>query len=266
MTDDARSRAVARFVDLVASGEPPLDAAALEIAVAAQGGPAEPDPRPAALAELDRLAAGIGDVDALLTRLYAEEGFAGNTEEYYDPANSSLLELLRRRRGIPISLAVLVVEVGRRAGIAMEPVGMPGHFLVHPVGSAWHIDPFTGELLDADECEARFRAATGAGPAVAFGPELLTPVTPALVLVRMLTNLRAIHRAAGRLRELGWVLEMRLALPGVTAAEVLELAEVRGRRAQFGEAGRLLDTWAGRLPGDAARLRRLARSWRAHLN
>ena len=266
MTDDARSRAVARFVDLVASGEPPLDAAALEIAVAAQDGPAEPDPRPAALAELDRLAAGVGDVDALITRLYAEEGFAGNTEEYYDPANSSLLELLRRRRGIPISLAVLVVEVGRRAGIAMEPVGMPGHFLVHPVGSAWHLDPFTGELLDHDQCVRRFREATGLGAEVAFDDALLAPISTQAVLIRMLTNLRGVHRSRGDLAELGWVLRMRLGLPGVSAAEVAELAEVRGRRAAFREAADLLDAWAEELPREAEALRRLGRRWRAHLN
>lgn len=261
-----RDAAVARFVTLVAgdarSGVP-LDTAALEIAAAADPGS---DPRPEALTELDRLARGVDDLGDLVRRLYSDEGFTGDTENYGDPRNSSLAQVLRRRRGIPITLAVLAIEVGRRAGVALQPLGMPGHFLARPPGSARHLDPFTGDLVDTAECEALFRASTGAGPAIRFGPEFLPVVSTKDVLVRMLANLRAAHRRAGQLGELRWVLEMRLALPGVSAVEVLELAEVRGRHAEYRAAGALLDTWAERLPDEAARLRRQARSWRAHLN
>jgi regulator of sirC expression with transglutaminase-like and TPR domain len=262
-SDDARRRAaVDRFTDLVRTGEPDLLEAALQIARAA-------DPEAdldAARQELDRLAEGVRGVDGLVHRLYTEEGFAGDTERYDDPRNSSLTEVLARRRGIPITLAVVCLEVGSRAGVALEPIGMPGHFLVHPVGSEWHLDPFTGELLDRAGCEMRFRESTGAGPRVAFDDRLLAPVGVEAVLVRMLTNLRAVHRSRGRLAELRWVLEMRLALPGVNAAEVLELAEVLGRRAAFRDAARLLEEWAEVLSDDAPRLHRLARAWRAHLN
>ena len=168
---------------------------------------------------------GITDVDALVQRLFVEEGFHGDREDYYDPRNSSLIEVLGRRTGIPITLAVLCIEVGRRAGLALEPVGMPGHFLVHPVGSARHLDPFTGEMLDREQCERRFRESTGLGSEVAFDDAFLAPVATESVLVRMLANLRGIHRARGDLAQLGWVLRMRLALPGVSAVEVAELAE-----------------------------------------
>lgn len=254
--------ALARLGELIASGNPPLDVAALQIA-RLTAPDADVD---AALAELDRLAEGITDIDGLVLRLYTEEGFAGNREDYYDPRNSSLVEVLDRRRGIPITLAVVVLEVGRRAGLELEPVGMPGHFLVHPRDSGWFLDPFTGDLLDLDECEALFRAATGAGREVAFHPALLSPVTVQAVLVRMLTNLRVIHRAAGRVPELRRVLEARVLLPGVGADEVVELAATRGRRGDYLTAAQLLDGWAERLPRESARLTRHARAWRAHLN
>jgi regulator of sirC expression with transglutaminase-like and TPR domain len=254
--------AVERFLALVGSGDPDLLEGALEIARAADPS-ADVD---AARAELDRLAVGVTDLDGLVRRLYVEEGFHGDREAYYDPRNSSLTEVLARRAGIPITLAVLCLEVGRRAGVALEPVGMPGHFLVHPVGSDLHLDPFSGELLDRDQCARRFREATGLGREVVFDDALLAPIDASAVLVRMLTNLRGIHRSRGALAELGWVLRMRLGLPGVSAVEVAELAEVRGRRAAFREAATLLDEWAEVLPRDAEALRRHARRWRAHLN
>ena len=157
--DAARRAAVERFLALVAAGEPDLLEGALEIARAADPSADAEHAR----AEIDRLAVGVTDVDALVHRLYVEEGFHGDREDYYDPRNSSLIEVLGRRTGIPITLAVLCVEVGRRAGVALEPVGMPGHFLVHPVGSARHLDPFTGEMLDREQCERRFRESTGLG-------------------------------------------------------------------------------------------------------
>jgi regulator of sirC expression with transglutaminase-like and TPR domain len=265
--DDAARRAavddaVERFLTMARAGEPDLLEGALEIARAA-------DPRAevdAARAELDRLAAGVSDLDGLVRRLYLEEGFHGDREDYYDPRNSSVTEVLARRTGIPISLAVVCLEVGRRAGVALEPVGMPGHFLVHPVGSSHHLDPFSGELLDHDQCVARFREATGLGREVPFDDGLLAPIGTEAVLVRMLGNLRGIHRSRGDLAELGWVLRMRLGLPGVSAVEVAELAEVLGRRAAFREAADLLEEWAEFLPRDAEPLRRHARRWRAHLN
>lgn len=269
MTEETgRAAAVARFVSLVTGASAPgegltlLEAGVLEIAAAADP---EPDPRPRARAELDRLAGGVDGLDALVRRLWSQEGFAGDTENYGDARNSSLAQVLARRRGIPLTLGVLAVAVGRRAGVDLEPVGMPGHVVLRRADGGF-LDPFTGRLLDAAGCEALFRAVTGADTGVRFDPSWLVPIDTTTVLVRMLANLRASHLAGGRLRELRWVLEMRLALPGVGAVEVAELAEVMGRRAEYRAAGSLLDDWADLLPGDAAALHRRARSWRAHLN
>ena len=255
---------VERFADLVPRPDPPLDRAALAIAAGAD--PAL-DETPW-LAELDRLAAGVGSLDELLHRLFAEERFTGNTGDYYDPRNSLLPHVLRRRTGIPISLAVVAVEVGRRAGVALEGVGMPGHFLVRPPGTSRHIDVFAGGVeLDRAACEARFRAATGAGAEVPFGPHLLSATPVPAILARMLENLRAVYRTRQRSADREWVLRMRLALPGAGLPELLELAEALGEQARWDEGARLLDAAVGTAPAaEGERLRAAARSLRAHLN
>lgn len=256
--------AVARFAELVGHPDPPLDRAALALAAGAD--PAlHPDPW---LARLDRLAAGITSLDGLVHRLFVEEGFAGNGRNYGDPRNSLLPHVLTRRLGIPISLAVVMLEVGRRADIALEGVGMPGHFLVRAVGTHTHLDVFAGGVaLSPAECEARFRAASGAGAGVPFGPHLLTATPTRAILARMLENLRGVFRARRRPADLEWVLRMRLALPGAGLADLLELAETLGAQARWLEGARLLeDRVPGAAPARAERLSTAARSLRAHLN
>jgi regulator of sirC expression with transglutaminase-like and TPR domain len=124
--------------------------------------------------------------------LFGPAGFHGNEADYYDPRNSFLDEVLNRRTGIPISLAVLLIEACRRAGITARGISFPGHFLVGsaPRG-ALLIDPFTGRALDRDRVRALYTKATGdthEPPA-----RLFTPASPAQILVRMLTNLRGIY-------------------------------------------------------------------------
>jgi regulator of sirC expression with transglutaminase-like and TPR domain len=256
--------AVQRFAEMVGRPDPPLDRAALAIAAGAD--PQQDDAR--WLGELDRLADGVGSLGGLVHRLFVQEGFAGNTGDYYDPRNSLLPHVLTRRLGIPITLAVVTIEVGRRAGIALEGVGMPGHFLVRPVGTRSHLDVFRGGAeLGMTECEALFRAASGAGPEVPFGPHLLTTAPTRAILVRMLENLRAVHRARRRPGDLEWVVRMRLALPGTGTADLLELAEALGDQGRWLDGARLLEEHLpGASPAGVARLRTAARSLRAHLN
>ncbi len=231
--------AVQRFAALVAepAPDPPLDLGALAIAAGA-----DPELDPAwALAELDRIAAGLDSFEALLNRIFIEEGFSGDTENYYDPRNSLLPDVLARRRGIPITLSVACIEVGRRAGIALEGIGMPGHFLIRPAGTQSCQDPFTGSPLDLAGCEALFRGATGATEDVPFGPHLLTVAPPRAILARMLENLRAVYRAAGELADLEWVLRMRLELPDAGSAQLTELGEVLAAQGRWLEGAKLLE-------------------------
>jgi regulator of sirC expression with transglutaminase-like and TPR domain len=263
---------VERFSALVSGREPPLDEAALALAAGA-----DPALDPARwLAELDRLAEGVCSLDDLVHRLFLEEGFAGNTTDYYDPRNSLLPYVLVRRTGIPITLAVVCIEVGRRAGIPLEGVGMPGHFLVRSPGTERYLDVFDGgRLLDLAGCENRFRAATGTGRNVPFGQHLLPRTSTRAILARMLENLRAIYRDRRRPADLEWVLRMRLRLGHDSPLLIVELAHAQGEQGRWLDGARLIDSYVEGAEQDAGsrttaeqldEMRAAARSLRAHLN
>lgn len=149
---------------------------------------------------LDRLESMAAQVEGTthldLRRLVAiREGLGGDVDDYYHPRNSFLNEVIDRRKGIPITLAVVWMEVGRRAGIDVEGVALPGHFLVFAGGQL--VDPFHGgEAIGADEAAALVAENYG-GPA-RLNPEWLEPVAPEAILERMLGNLtEAYRRLAG---------------------------------------------------------------------
>jgi regulator of sirC expression with transglutaminase-like and TPR domain len=141
-------------------------------------------------------------VDAAATAvsrfLFDEEGFQGNTADYYDPRNSFLNDVLERRLGIPISLSVVYMAVASRAGLDAAGVGLPGHFVVQVArrGHRRLLDPFHGgRLLDRAGCEALVaELRPGAGP---LDPRWLAPVSTRQILVRMLNNLKAVYAALG---------------------------------------------------------------------
>ena len=152
-----------RFAALVAtSGEHlPLDEAAVLIAACA-----EPDLRSGAvMAQLDVLAETCPGytLDALVPHLFGRGGFGPDRTDYYDPRNSLINHVLERRLGIPITLSVVALEVGRRIGVPMAGVGMPGHFLLQDkVDRSVFIDPFHGgRLLDAEGCQRLFHQLRG---------------------------------------------------------------------------------------------------------
>ncbi|MQA16213.1 MAG: hypothetical protein GEV09_19320 [Pseudonocardiaceae bacterium] len=257
--------AVERFSELARQRKPGPSLAAGALAIAAGADPELDVDR--WLAELDRLAEGVDSLESLLRKVFVDEGFAGDTEDYYDPRNSLLHEVLIRRRGIPITLSVVCIEVGRRAGVPLEGVGMPGHFLVRPYGTDRYIDAFAGGTeLDLAGCEALFRSSTGAGRDVSFGRHLLTTAPVPAILTRILQNLRAVYRSRTQFADLEWVLRMRLALPGVGAAELVELGQAMGRQGRFLDGARFLEARLGERPQDAETLDLAARTLRANLN
>ncbi len=120
--------------------------------------------------------------------------FRGNEEEYNDPRNSCLNSVLTRRLGIPISLSVLYIEVARRLGRPIYGVGLPGHFIVayEDAESRYWIDPFHGgRILSFADCRAL--AKQTAGVDLRSNPAVLAPVNKRQILVRMLSNLKAIY-------------------------------------------------------------------------
>lgn len=189
-----------------------MDEAALLIAAHARPG-LDVD---AQLARLDSLAADVTSptLDGLRHQLFDVMGFIGNVDDYEDPDNSFLDQVLDRRTGIPITLSVLMMEVGRRIGVPLSGIGMPGHFLVrHDADPVVYVDPFAGGVvLDERGCEARFRALHG--PAAPFSRAFLAPTPPLAILTRMLNNLRAIYTTRGPAHALTWVRALRTLLPG----------------------------------------------------
>lgn len=139
----------------------------------------------------------------LLNRFYFQElGFAGNVNDYYDAKNSYLHCVLQTRRGIPITLAVLYIEIATQVGLHASGVSFPGHFLVKlrmPQGEVV-IDPFTGQSMSREALEAllvpyrRRQSLPGSSslPLALF----LQPATPREIVARMLRNLKEIHRSA----------------------------------------------------------------------
>jgi regulator of sirC expression with transglutaminase-like and TPR domain len=189
----------------------PLDQASLLIAECAEPGL---DPQPA-LATLDELAGTCPGytLDALLPHLFGPGRFAPNTDDYYDPRNSFLNHVLERHVGIPITLAVVALEVGRRVGVPLAGVGMPGHFLLQDkVDRDVFIDPFDrGRVLDREGCRRLFLDVVGAD--ATWSDDYLEAVGNVSIISRLLNNLRAIYEARRDLVNLRWVMGLRAALP-----------------------------------------------------
>ena len=133
----------------------------------------------------------LGRVRALNAYLFEEQGFHGNNDDYYDPRNSFLNDVLDRRTGIPVTLSVLYIEVGRRCGLAVDGVSLPGHFIVR-VDDHQLVDPFhAGALLSHEECQARLdRIFSGR---MRLDPSMLAPCDGRTLLARMLRNLKVIY-------------------------------------------------------------------------
>ena len=156
-----------------------------------------------------------------LNRYFFEElGFAGNVNDYHDPANSYLDEVMTRRRGIPITLALLYMEIAGEVGLRAEGVSFPGHFLVKlrlPQGEVV-IDPFTGQSLSRSDLEERLdlvrqtspmRADTGADVPLGL---FLQAASPRDIIARMLRNLQQIHQGRGDATRLLAVLDRQVVL------------------------------------------------------
>ena len=253
-----------RFTELVRGPEAalPLDEAALLIAAHAR-------PLldvPAELAKLDDLAAGIAErtLEGWRRHLFVDLGFTGDVRRYYDPANSFLNEVVRRRTGLPITLSVLGIEVGRRIGLRFEGVGMPGHFLLRSDADTF-VDPFErGRILDRAGCAERFSALHGAG--TPFLPGYLDPVGPLAILDRMLNNLKSVYGARGDVSALSWVFDLRTALPGASPLERRDRARVMGASGRFVEAAEELERLVDEVPEQEEALLSEAFAFRARLN
>ncbi len=185
--------------------------------------------------------------------LFGVMGFRGDREHYHAPRNSYLPMVLEKRTGIPITLAVVLMEVGRRLGVTIKGIGMPGHFLAahdDASGRCW-IDAFDGgRVLDLDGVE-KLHASMFAG-AQSFVPEVVLPEVDAhSILVRMLGNLRTtatFSRDVSAVADLVW---MRQYLPGLTVEERREHIRLSTTVGRFTVAEAAVDDLAAVLGDDA---------------
>jgi regulator of sirC expression with transglutaminase-like and TPR domain len=168
-------------------------------------------------------------IAALNEVLFGQEDFRGNTDDYYDPRNSFLNEVLDRKLGIPITLSLVYMEVARRVGFPLVGVGMPGHFLLKHYdveGRSLLIDPFdAGAIVSAYECRARFEGVHQGQ--LEWKPEYLVTVSSRQMLTRILNNLRSIYMASRNLRKALAIIDMILAIYPRSPEDVKQRALIR---------------------------------------
>lgn len=171
--------------------------------------------------------------------LFDELGFSGNDEDYYNPHNSCLNRVLESRRGIPITLSILYMELGRRLGIAVEGIGAPGHFLVRleEEDDTYYLDTFNRGRIREDveqEVDARF----------------LVPAPKRMILIRMLNNLRMIYLQRQAWGKASQVLELLLEADPVDADALRQRAATLAATHRFQAAAQDLDRYLQLRPFD----------------
>lgn len=158
---------------------------------------------------------------AINTVLFKEMGYQGNRDDYYDPRNSFLNEVIERRRGIPITLSVLYIEVARRIGLSLQGVGFPGHFLIKYDDGKEEIiiDAFnSGEVLTQEDLEKLLQQLYGGKPA--FDPAYVSAITKRQILQRMLNNLKNIYLQSNQYVKSLAIVEQLLILDPTSAADI----------------------------------------------
>jgi regulator of sirC expression with transglutaminase-like and TPR domain len=173
----------------------------------------------------------------LAAHLFGTLGFRGNEKDYYDPRNSLLPDVVDRRLGIPITLAVVYCEVAKRLGIPARGVGFPGHFLVRidrPLTSLnvapMIVDPFYGGR-SLDELSMRRMLERALGEGAELTSDHLAPASPRAILVRMLTNLKAVYLQRGDNARAHLALDRVVsltALPAMTSSTLVNALRERG--------------------------------------
>ena len=199
-----------------------------------------------------------GAIAALNGVLFKQHRFRGNSDDYYDPKNSFLNEVLERKLGIPITLSVLYMEVAQRVGVALEGVGFPGHFLVKYAhnGVEIFIDPFQQGEIKSRQDLAKMLDGLYAG-AVELRAEFLGAASKKEILRRMLGNLKGIYVKANDLVKLLSVLDRAIILEPAAVEEIRERALVYCRLECFAQARTDLETYLRLAPDakDAAAVR-----------
>jgi regulator of sirC expression with transglutaminase-like and TPR domain len=210
-------------------------------------------------------------VDQFNAYFFDALGFHGNAEDYYDPRNSYLNDVIERRTGIPITLAAVYCEIGRRVGLNVHGVGFPGHFLAKCLVANGEIlvDCFNARTLTRDDCQDLLNSFSPASAPVS--DEMLEIAAPRDILSRMLNNLRRIHAGRGEFaRAVRWI-EMDIALRPESPHNYRERGMLYIQMEEFGKAVADLERYVSSVPGspDLPQVReqiQLIRKLLSHLN
>lgn len=247
----ARVPALAEILNRFDPDQLPLDHAALAIAA-----PFVNEGASSSLRRLDQLAkrtqtlAGArssreGQLAALREVLFLEEGFCGNAKDYYCPGNSFLPCVLESRKGIPLTLSLVMMEVGRRVGLNLQGVGLPCHFVTcfSDGVSERLFDPYHGGVeRTREECVALVD--TLSAGAARVHESHFQPISNYLLLMRMLCNLRMIYRRQSDRRNLSIVLAQSLLLTPSDPDLHFELAAIQSIEGDLHEAAHHLSQYA----------------------
>jgi regulator of sirC expression with transglutaminase-like and TPR domain len=256
--DNARAANLARFTRLTARPESDIDLAQGALLIAAHGRPElrfEPTLGALeALAERTRIRLDRGDttgtvLDRLHDVLYAEARFRGPTAaEYHDSDNSLLDRVVERRIGLPISLAIVALEVGWRVGLSLHGVGLPGHFLVGALDGTL-IDPTNGQRLTPDDCQALLRRALG--DRILFHSSMLRPSGRREILARVLRNLRTVSLAERDWPAALGIVDLLAVVEPVNPDHGRDRGVLLGRMGRFSEAIVLLSRYLDERPDES---------------
>lgn len=258
-----------RFVEAVDRADDQVELARAALLVACEEYPQLPvEPY---LARLDELAEMVRDrldnetaplvvLQELLQTLFVRVGLQGNRASYYDPRNSFLNDVLDRKRGIPLTLGILTLEVGWRLGLPLAGVNFPGHFLVRFEGESLRllVDPFDGgRTLFEDEAQSLLDRAYGG--MVRVRPEFLRTARRRDMLVRLLTNLKGIYLNVQDAPRALAAVERILVIHPMAQSEIRDRGTLLARMGRTEEAIEQLEWYLGTAPdaSDAERIQAL---------
>jgi len=247
-----------RFLAEVSQADEEITLALAAIMVAKEEYPQLPEER--YLGRLDLLAEGTRDrlddenaslvvLQELLNSLYNRHGFRGNRQAYYDPRNSFLNDVLDRGLGIPLTLGIVVLEVGWRLGLPLEGVSFPGHFLVRFKGEAIDllIDPYDGGAVRFED-EAQELLDRVYGGMVRVSDSFLKVATKREMLVRLLMNMKSLYLNVGDHRRALAAVERVLLIRPVTPQEIRDRGVILARLGRKQEALEQLEAYLNVAP------------------
>jgi regulator of sirC expression with transglutaminase-like and TPR domain len=266
-----------RFENLVAQPDAAIDLAHAALLVAAEEKPeTDVEHYRARLFELGLAARAYvaarswQPIDAFNEFVFRELGFAGNQGSYYDPRNSLLPYVIDERRGIPITLSVVYIELGRRAGLEVDGVGFPGHFVVRARADSARgtearlVDPFNRRTISEDDCQELLDGLYGGQ--ITLMREHLRAATNREILARILRNLKAVYAQANRHRRALAAVDRVIVLDPEARDERRDRGALLAQLGRYGEAVAELETYLSRAVPDADAVREQLKKIQAQMS